>query len=359
MKGKSIFYMFGCILIVLLGAGIAAWFMQNRPRAPQKTSQKEVPRVYVHKAEQVSQRIRIQAMGEVLPASEVALKPRVSGQVTRVFDDFRLGKVVQKEEKLLKIDPEDYKLALRQQRSQLSSALADLELERGEQGVAKSEWDMLSNRSKVEDPDLALRKPQLRKAKAKVRRLRAALDKARLDLERTLMRAPFHGLVTKKSVYKGSEIGSQKSIATLVGIERYWVRASIPLDRLPWIEFAERDGKGSKAKIISKSRNSSWQGRVLRVLGDLEKKSRMARVLVEVKDPVVRKDEESFQPLLLNSCVRLQIKDKRIADAIKVPSSAMHEGDKVWVASDKGRLDIRKVDVLWRNQENTFIRSGL
>jgi len=347
------------ILIILLGAGIAFWFLQNRPRAPQEASVKEVPRVYVHKAKQKTRKVLIQAMGEVVPAREVALKPRVSGRVIEVFENFELGKVVQQDQKLLKIDPADYKLALRQKKGELSSTLADLELERGKQEVARKEWNMLANKTVAEDSSLALRKPQLNKVKANLKRLRAALDKARLDLERTLMRAPFDGLVTQKSVYKGSEIGTQGSVATLVDIGRYWVKASLPLNRLPWIEFASREGTGSKVEVISKSRDVSWQGRALRMLGELEEQGRMAKILVEVRDPVRRADQDSFEPMLLNDFVHLEIHGKKIEGVVTVPNSALHSGDKVWVASDDARLKIRQVDVLWENEEKAFIGSGL
>ena len=359
--GKKLLRVALPLLIIAAGCAAAAWLYTTRPEAPQRPVQRAAPRVEVVRAKAASERVIIRAMGRVLPAREVSLQARVSGRAVKIWPRFELGRVVSARAELVRIDPRDYRIALKQKQSDLQSARADLRQEQGQQNVARREWLMQTNASLDQAPDLALRRPQLKKARARVQQAEAAVERARLDLQRTTVKAPFEGLVTSKSVYLGTEIGTQDTLATLVGVDRFWVKASLPLDRIPWIQFAENSAaQASPVKAFSSSRKAVWHGRVLRLLGDLEPQGRMAQVLIEIPDPLGQDAGSGHsQRLLLSDFVRLEIQGRRIEGAVAIPRPALHNEGQVWVATEENTLDIRQVSVLWDNERKAYLDSGL
>ena len=72
--------------------------------------------------------------------------------------------------------------------------------EEADAAVARREWEQLG-----EGPGspLVLREPHIAEAQAAVTAAEAALEKARLDLERTEVRAPFAGRVRHKNIDVG------------------------------------------------------------------------------------------------------------------------------------------------------------
>ena len=130
-------------------------------------------------------------------------------------------------------------------------------------------------------------------ALADVAAAEAALERAKLDLSRTALYAPFDCVVVEKNVDKGSLVTVQTRLGTLVGTDEYWVRASIPVEQLRWFTIPSGvDAVGSTARITQRlgaNETSEWTGRVVRLLGDLEPQGRMARVLLSVSNPAGRR----------------------------------------------------------------------
>ena len=103
----------------------------------------------------------------------------------------------------------------------------------------------------------------------------------------------------------------------------------------------------------------SRDGKVARLLGDLDPAGRMARVLVEVADPLnLDKEGPRGLPLLLSSFVTVRFDGAREMEAAEIPRTALREGDKVYIYDD-GKLEIRTVGVVWRRDETVLVSTGL
>ena len=130
---------------------------------------------------------------------------------------------------LLRIDPADYQAALRQRRSELAQARADLELEQGRQAVAEQDFELLGEELDEGNRHLVLRQPQLKQARARVDFAEAALRRAELDLQRTRISAPFDAQILSRDVATDSQVSTGDSLARLVATDRYWGSASVTL----------------------------------------------------------------------------------------------------------------------------------
>jgi len=96
------------------------------------------------------------------------------------------------------------------------------------------------------------------------------------------------------------------------------------------------------------------------MLADLSKEGRMARLLIEVKDPLDLKTNESRRPpLLISEYVRVLIDGAPLQDVYRIPRFALRNDDQIWLVDKKQKLAIRPVKTLWREEEYVYIRDGL
>ena len=301
-------------------------------------------------------------MGTVIPAREVVLKSRVSGEIVEIHPEFTEGGFLKKDTRILQIDPQDYELALARKRSTVTDAEYALKLELGHQVVAKREWELLNQGKAALDmeKELALRQPHLDKVRADLSAAEAELKAAMLDLERTHITLPFNAMVRSKSVDRGSQVTPQEPLAELVGTDAYRVQASLPVDRLEWIDVPVQTGDhGSKARIIY-GRGNECSGKVIRLLGDLAAEGRMARILVEVADPLgLNASNQNRTPLLIGEYVRVKIIGRKLDNVFQIPRTALKDNSNIWIVGENQTLEIRKVRPVWRDADVVLLQDGL
>ncbi len=350
--------------LLILSAGIAgAVYVKNSgSEAQRKPPVKQTPLVQVISMERTMGRVRVSAMGTVIPAREVVLKSQVTGEVIATHPDFTDGGLIREGNEILCIDPADYELNVAQKERDVTTASYQLKLELGHQDVAKREWEILNGSQPAEplDTELALRKPHLAKVKADLMAAEAQLQQARLDLGRTRVRAPFNVIVRSKNVEKGSQVAGLEQMAVLVGTDAYWVQVSVPVDRLKWINVSSTaKDQGALVKIVYAGEYKR-KGKVIKLLSDLEPEGRLARLLVEVQDPLNLKSPDLQQPpLLIGEYVRVEIEGRELPDVFRIPRTALRDGANIWVITEDLRLDIRPVETIWRNNQTVFINKGL
>ena len=344
-----------CILIVGAGVFAAVRFIQTRPKPPQRQPAPISPLVETMAVQTGPETVVIQVLGTVVPSRQTHVRAEVAGVVRDVAAGFMPGATVTAGAPLLNLEAEDFRLDVAARQADLDSAKAALDLELGYQKVARHEWELLQKDGQaVEDAALALRRPQLAQAQAKVRQAETALNQARLDLSRTTVKAPFTALVLEKEVEKGSRVSVTDTLATLVDVREYWVEATIPVDRLPWVTLPAKDRSGSLVRVRSQASGAEREGRILRLRGDLEEQGRLARIIVSLPRPL----ETEPAPILLGEYVRLDIEGRRLDGVTSLPRAALRENDTVWVARN-ATLDIRPVSVVWRDTRTVLVKEGL
>ncbi len=351
-----------CAIIIGVGIGGASYLEKTAPQAKKRTPKHNIPIVKTKRLVPAPQQVILSAMGAVVPAKEMTLKTRVSGQVQSTHPEFIEGGLIPAGRRVLKIDPKDYELAIARAQSDVANAQYQLKVEMGYQDVARREWALLGSGSTDDnqEAELALRKPHLAKARSDLAAARADLEKARLDLARTEVMAPFNAIVRKKSVEVGSQVTAQGELAELVGTDQYRIQVSLPVERLTWIRIPRTNReKGAAATILY--RGNRLEGRVTRLLSDLESQGRMARVLVTVNDPLrlAAEGEKSAPPLLIGEYVRVEIKGKKIENAFRIPRNALRNNDTIWTLTDAHTLKIMPVTTIWRDVQSVLIKEGI
>lgn len=350
------------LVILAVGIATASYLKNSAPRTKKQPPVKLSPTVQIQKVKPSSFQIIVTAMGTVIPAREVVLKSRVSGEIVEIHPEFTEGGFLKKDMKILQIDPQDYELALARKRSTVTDAEYALKLELGHQTVAKREWELLNQGKPAQDmeKELALRQPHLNKVRADLSAAEAELKAAMLDLERTHIKAPFNTMVRSKSVDRGSQVTPQEPLAELVGTDAYRIQASLPVDRLEWIDVPVQTGDpGSKARIIY-GQGHECSGTVIRLMGDLATEGRMARILVEVADPLgLKASNKDRAPLLIGEYVRVKILGRKLDNVFQIPRTAFKDNSSIWIAGENQTLEIRKVRPVWRDADVVLLQDGL
>ena len=348
----------------MVGGGITTLIFSTEPTATRGGATRQTAMlVDVTEVQRDTYRPVIQAVGTVVPSQDITLSPRVSGEIIERSPSFTPGGYVEKGDTLLQIDPADYRNTLQQRRSELNRALSDLKVEMGRQEAAMEEYRLYGDTLSEQNRSLVLREPQLESVKASVQSARAAVEQAELNLQRTTIRAPFDAQILDRNVNVGSQVAPGDDLGRLVGVDSYWVEASVPLSKVRWLNFSEDGGqRGSEVRVRNRT---AWpegefrRGYLDQLVGALEGQTRMARVLVTVPDPRGYQSGSANRPsLMVGSFVEANMEGKELAEVVRLDRDYLREDETVWVMHD-GKLQIREVDIVFQDARYAYISSGL
>jgi RND family efflux transporter MFP subunit len=351
-------------VIILAAAGFAKYLIDTQPKAKLQKPAPQARLVTVEIAKQTDHTTFVSAMGTVLPAKTITVVPEVSGKIVSIGPEVIPGGLIHKGQELIRIDSRDYETVVKQRQSELAQAQLNLKLEYGSQSVAQQEYKLLEEILEGQDQELVLRKPHLDSAQAAVQAAAAVLDRAKLDVERCSITAPFNAIIQDKLQDLGSRVSTSTPLLTIIETDEYWIEVLVPVDQLGWITIPRQNSdKGATVKI---SNTTAWgdsvqrQGTVIGLLGQLEEQGRLAQLLVSVKDPLcLDKDASGMPPILIGSYVRVEIEGKKIASVIPLKRDYLRDGDYVWIMNDRDQMEIRPVDVMFRDKGTVYVSGGL
>ena len=151
-------------------------------------------------------------------ADVVAIAPDVAGLITDV--KVKDNQLVRKNQVLFTIDQPRYQKALEEADADVAYYQVLASEKRREAGRRNQLGTMAMSREEIDQANNLLQTVQHQLAKAQATR-----DLARLDLERTVIRAPADGWVTNLNVYSGEFITRGSTAVALVKKESFYVMA--------------------------------------------------------------------------------------------------------------------------------------
>jgi RND family efflux transporter MFP subunit len=363
MSGKlKIFLPF---IIILLGMTAATIMIRSRPEIEKRPVSFPPPLV---RAQTVALRdvpLSVFSQGTVSPRTESDLVSQVAGQVISVSPQFASGGFFKRGEVLITIDPRDYEFALARLKAELAQARLRLSQEEGEAKIAREEWERLE---KDEPPNpLVLREPQLEQARAALEAAEASMKKAELDLERTRIRAPFDGRVRSKRVDVGEYVAPGHPLAVIYAVDYVEIRLPVPDEEMAYLEcclaYQNNPLEALDLDVVLTAnyaqRDHIWQGKIVRLEGEIDPLSHMITLVARVKDPYSRDESSERPPLAVGMYVKAEIKGGIAEDVVAIPRSSLRGNDRVLVIDSQDRLHFRTVDVFRKTAETVLITSGL
>jgi RND family efflux transporter MFP subunit len=166
-------------------------------------------------------------------ADVVNIAPDVSGAVVAlpVHDN----QLVKKGDLLMQIDPSHYQIAVEQAEAAVAARKAELQMRRDD---AQRRADMDSLVVSKESRDNATHTASA--AEAAYEQALAALDAAKLNLERTRVVSPVDGYVTNLAVFQGDYATAGSAKLAIVDSHSFWVYGYFEETKLPHVNIGDK-----------------------------------------------------------------------------------------------------------------------
>lgn len=414
---KTILFHWVAPIAVLLCGG---WFVfamgsRDKPERKKPPVRKSVP-VEIVKARPHTGSLDIIASGVVIPHREVQLSARVGGEVVFKSDSLSPGRFVNKGETLLRIDDRDYQLDVA--RLEQEVARADVELERlkldienadrlikisrdvvtvRNREVARMEQLSRNNAISVSEIDAVelafltakqettVQENQIRGFDTQAKTLKMArelallqLQRARLDLERTEIVAPFSGVVIATHVEENANLVPGSMVATIEDTSSVEVRCSLRSEDMPFLQTSASGNENAyelppvpvTIEYERGGRVYAWDGVLSRQDGlGLDQSTRTLPVRIHVANPTTNRIPESLSDqlaagyshtetdslaLVRGMFVKAKLHCQPARSLAVIPESVLRPGKQVWIMRDE-KLAMETVRIARIEESQVYI----
>ncbi|MCC5995961.1 MAG: efflux RND transporter periplasmic adaptor subunit [Oceanicaulis sp.] len=361
--GRTVLFGVPLLLLVIISLGVFITLAANAPQAERAEQEIRPAAVFVTEAEASPVQLTVRTQGEVTALIEIDLTAQVSGRVAYMNPNFVQGGFFEAGEVLVRLEDQDYRLAVTRAEAQVAQRRQALIREQAESELARQEWEAIG---RGEATPLTLREPQMADARAQLAAAEAGLAEARLNLSRTRISAPFSGRVRDKLVDLGQFVGPGARLGRVFATETVQVRLplsdrEIALLNMPAAFQASADNPGPQVMLSAQSGGvmRQWRGEVVRTDAAINPQTRTLGVFVEVRDPYGAAADEAGAPLAVGQFVEAVIQGRQISDAIVLPRRALRGTGQMFVAERDGTLSVRDVQIIDSTPERVVVASGV
>ncbi|MCB0488886.1 MAG: efflux RND transporter periplasmic adaptor subunit [Cyclobacteriaceae bacterium] len=265
--------------------------------------------------------------GSVQPNESLELKSETAGKITNIY--FKEGKAVKKGELLVRVNDEEIRATLEKQKYN-RKLNQDIEFRQRKllekEAISQEEYDNALNKLNTTKADIAV--------------LEAQLDK-------TMIRAPFDGVIGLRYVSEGALISTSTAIANLYNVSPAKIEFAIPG------RYSTQVKSGQKIKFTVESDTINYEGEVYALEPQIDANTRTL---------TIRALAENTKGMLLpGQFVKVELVLGTTNNAILVPTEAVVpelNGHKVFVAKNGKAMEV-PVQTGIRNNTNLEIISGL
>ena len=345
MKGK---YQVISVLLLIAGAivGIGILTYSNRVEEIDtelvKTVKLEKTPVQIQVTAPRTLTEKLVSTGVLGAEQDVILSAEVGGRVKKVTKS--LGDRCEKGEQIVKIDPENYRLAVQQAKANLSQAEVSLTYaEREWQRMAKLKKSEVASASQIDSAEGAYNA-----SKAAVDTAETAVALAARNLKETGIRCPFTGYIAERMVDPGATVSPGSPLARMVDTQRLTLTLSVTSDKLARLKVGQRATLSDPALP-----EHTYEGEVFRLGVAADPQTRTFPVELAVS--------EKNGGLRTGQVVQASLAMQTHQNVIAVPLSAVLEADsdpKVMVA-EKGRAKTVSVTLGPKIERLVIVRDGL
>ena len=347
------------LIILAIGVSVTSAIIFFGPEPESQKTEILARTIRSIEAKTTNMKLYVESQGTVAAKQVIDVVPQVAGEIVFVSPKFVAGGRFNKGEMIIKIDPRDYEVAVISAEAAVAERKQRVMQEDAEAALAAAEWEELGQ---GEASDLTLRKPQREGALAALKSAEASLKKAKLDLERTEIQAPFNGILTEKVVDLGQFLNRGTKIGKYYSTEILEVR--LPLTNrdiaqfdLAGLQTGEREYSVNLTGQFANKENT-WNARVVRTEGIIDVNSRILYVVAELKGNELFSPTDGT-PITIGQFVSAEIEGRSFENVIRLPRESLRQGNQVLIVDIENKLRTRMVDVLETNSDYIVIASGV
>jgi multidrug efflux pump subunit AcrA (membrane-fusion protein) len=403
------------ILFILIGFGVLVAMLLIKGREPSKHIESEMPRksVEIIKVRLIPFSVRVVAYGNVEPTVTLKTLAEVSGKISYMHPDLNQGNSITASTVVVRIDPQDYKVELKQTEADLvgnQSSLRQLEVEQqttsrslelakknmevGEKELERIRtiWDRkliarstldaeeqkaIQLRQQVSDLQGQLNTYASRKdlVLAQTARTEEQMKGQKITLGRTEITLPFTARISEVFIEKEQFVNVGTTLFEAQDINGVEINAQLPIMHMRSLvshlegkpfnsptmgitkEVLSRLNLSARVKLIGNMPDAWWDANVLRISESIDPIRRTLGVVVGIDRPYEKIIPGRRPPLLKGMFTAVELYAPK-RDAIVIPRKAIHHG-RVYVVGEDQRLQIKPVEIQQHQGDLTIISSGL
>jgi multidrug efflux pump subunit AcrA (membrane-fusion protein) len=275
---------YGISLLILTVAALCCYglVLMAKPTESQDPTSL-VPQVVLQNVDKYAGSIDLLVSGTVVPHQEINVAAEVNGRVLKKYPECLAGNFVKKGTPLIQIDPESYQLELNTIEAELNQAdkrVAEIDKQIiGEQknlklaqddfqiqsreyqrskrlgtAISRSELDQARRTVNAAQTQVTARTNAIVSLNASRETQIAAkqftsqrLERAKLDLRRTLIVAPADGVIVSESVQQDAFVRQGERVVQFENTEVAEVRCNLTTTDLDWIRLNSKDKKAAQS----------------------------------------------------------------------------------------------------------------
>lgn len=389
VAGKTLISLVLAVGIIAGGVFVMQRLVATRPDVPQRPAvERQVP-VLTQTVEIATHSPTIQVFGEVVAGRLVDLRALVGGEITAVHPDLEAGRRIDEGAALVEIDRFSYEGAVVEAQANLAEARAGLaesearsalerdQLSRAQEQVTLAERDLeratqlsangtltardlddrrltLSQRQQAVEQrqaNLAIEEARLEQQVAAIARLEWRLAQAERDLERTILQAPFTGVIRSESAEIGRLISVNDEIATLYDDSVLNARFTLSDSQFGRLAGEAEPLVGRPITIIwsTGGEDVAFAGTIDRLDADISAASGGVALFGRIDGG------DGSANLRPGAFVSVSLADRAFDNTLRIPETALYNSDHVFIVVDD-RLERRDVELVAWDGAHALIR---
>jgi RND family efflux transporter MFP subunit len=338
------------LIVSIFVAAIGTAFILAKTKPPPETKAIEDVNLLVEvmDLDQTTVNFTVTSQGTVRPRTETVLSAEVAGSIVSVSPDFVVGGVFARNEVLMRIDPVNYEVALKQAEALVKQRQIEFD------GAEK-----LRNQGYRAETEYA-------SAAAALASANAELVRAQRNLERTYIRLPYDGMVRAKEADLGQYVNVGSRLGVTFATDFAEVRLPLTESDLAFVDLPQPgqmlgpdDGPGAVLTARHRGLTSEWPARITRTEGVVDERNRVSYAVARIDDPyALRRGNDTGLPLPMGTFVGALVEGTTVDDIIRVPREALRGNSQLMFIDDENRLRIRQVEILRADAEYAYLSGG-
>jgi multidrug efflux system membrane fusion protein len=405
------------LFFIPVAAGVLLLFtMVNNKKGPSRPELAEQPRtVHVVTAQPMTIIPRVTGYGYVQPTETWEALPEVSGKIVEIHPELEKGAFIAKGDLLVRIDPQSYDFAesrglasvmsvdaqlkeLAQQKTNTQKLLdierqklklTEQELERNkklyEKGVIspsdleQEEKNLLAQQTSVDNliNILQLIPSQETALQAQKQSDVSSLSERRLDIEKTVIRAPFNCRISEVNIELNQFAPAGTMLVKAVNISKVEIPVQLSLtefsnllppnagEQSPFTEtklnmnsIRKLIGISATVRLPLFNKKAEWEGRFMRTSESIDLDTGAITVYVAVDQPYEKVIPSERPPLVPNLYTKVELSGSPRDNRFVIPFQAIHNGV-VLLVDAENRLMKQEVTVEMVMGDLAVVKNGL
>jgi multidrug efflux system membrane fusion protein len=380
-------------LLVLVGAVAVAGYLQaTKPQLAPEASTERVWLISTATAAVADRQPELLAYGEIVAQRDVEMRALVAGQIVAVGENFIDGGWVREGDLLVQIDPFEFDAAvasgeaqvleadarLTEIGAQIDAELTNLTYDRGQLEIAERELerrkalaeDKVISEKALDDARLsrnerartvALSERSLQMLRASAERQQAViaqtdvtLRRARRDLRNSRLLVPFDGFLTETGAAIGKSLPVNGQVARLIDLSQLEAKFHLSNGEFGRLINAPEGLLKRPARVVWRvgTEMFRYDAEIARVGAEIEAASGGVQAYAQIDMTEAR---TSLRP---GAFVEVYLRDRLYRQVARLPESALHEDERVYVVVD-GRLQPRLVELVARIDNDVLVQGEL